>query len=120
MNLTTAMFSGRSPETKTPRTNPPITYGPLAALVYLCAQRDYPLAIRFFSALMTGASISSTDAVFHLRAWLYPLACSGERPTLREQMIATVKAWNLHRQGKKASSRSVIRVRMDDELPEIL
>lgn len=102
-----------------PRTNPAITYGPSAALIYLFAQKDYPLAIRFFSALLTGASIDETDAVFHLRKWLMDSMLAGDRPSLCEQMIATVKAWNCHRAGKKIKTRSALRVRMDDDMPEV-
>lgn len=102
-----------------PRKNPALTFGPSAALLYLFAQRDYPLAIRFFSALLTGSSIDEQDAVFHLRKWLLDNMLAGERPSLREQMIATVKAWNCHREGKKVKTRNAIRVRMDDDLPEV-
>lgn len=102
-----------------PRKNPPLTFAPSAALLYLFAQADYALSIRFISALITGESINSTDAVFHLRNWLMDSLLSGDRPSMREQMIATVKAWNCHRQGKKVKTRSAIRVRMDDDMPEV-
>lgn len=103
-----------------PRKNPPLTAAPAAALLYLFAQTDYPLAIRFMSALITGESICATDAVFHLRNWLIESLLSGDRPSMREQMIATVKAWNCHRQGRKVKSRMPMRVRLEDVMPEIV
>lgn len=103
-----------------PRKHPVITPAPAIALAFLFSAKDHTLMVKFFSALMTGASLDPNEALYHLWRWLDEGVKSGNTISMREKMIATIKTWNLYRTGKAHRSKSAIRVRMQDEMPEIL
>lgn len=71
----------------------------LAAAHYRCRQVDAGDADRFFSSLTTGADLSTTSPLLHLRKYLIMVGASKDHveQDTRLGMIAT--AWNLWRDG---------------------
>lgn len=69
------------------------------ALHYLFAQRDRPLADKFFADLRSGSGLCEGDPVFALREKL--ISGSVGNAQLKEEVIVacTIKAWNALRQG---------------------
>jgi hypothetical protein len=103
-----------------PRTYPPIHHSKAIALHYFFAMRDAAQADAFMTDLFTGANLSASDAVYHLRERLIAARVAKERVTPFAMCFAVIKAWNARRKGRRVSSGRSLFPRTGDEFPAVL
>lgn len=88
-----------------------------AFLHYQFAQRDAELADRFFTALESGANLSTDDPIYHLRERLLQMRSNSQKRANETFVMAVmIKAWNVYRTGGKMTQ---LRWRIDERFPEI-
>lgn len=83
--------------------------GAYAVVTHYCTQRsDKELSTQFFTELITGDNLSSTDATYVLREYLIKSCAlsSFRRPDATQKLAVCVKAWNSYSLDKPVSNLS--------------
>jgi hypothetical protein len=90
-----------------------------AALHHALWNRDPGKSDEFFKRLIDGAGLERGDPIFELREKLIKSRhAKGNPKAIREGFAITIKAFNHWRKGKKVT-KSAMRLRPDEEFPEI-
>jgi hypothetical protein len=79
-----------------------------AACFYLFAEKSREDAIRFFEDLGSGAGLSQTDAVYHLRERLLSTARTHAQLSRWAVLLLVYKAWNKRRRNEQVRTLKII------------